>query len=94
MDEALLLVICLGSMFAFGGFIEHTTRPVPGQPSLADRARTRAGQAWCLLRTRHKGRLLAFEGGRVFLRCMDCGHESAGWSVMPTPRKVASGAAQ
>lgn len=31
--------------------------------------------------------LLHTEPGRIFLKCMDCGHETPGWSVAEAPRR-------
>lgn len=36
---------------------------------------------------RHPAAMLRSEDGRLFLRCADCGYESAGWQVRP-PKTV------
>jgi hypothetical protein len=32
--------------------------------------------------------LVQYERGRMFLRCLVCGHESSGWKLDPTGRVV------
>ena len=43
----------------------------------------RLGQMFCGLHGHDH--MLQFEGGRMFLRCLSCGHESPGWDV---PKRV------
>jgi hypothetical protein len=48
----------------------------------------RVGQVICGLHGHDE--IVEFGGNRMFLRCVNCGHESPGWEVSPVPRAVAS----
>lgn len=43
-------------------------------------------QLLCGLKPHGHAQLLQFESGRMFLRCVDCGHETPGWQIKdPAP---------
>ena len=45
------------------------------------------GQLMCGLQGHDE--IVHFAGGRMFLRCVNCGHETPGWDTQATPRPPA-----
>jgi hypothetical protein len=63
---------------------QRTLEPGPSH-GLIDRATMRARRFLCGLRGHDS--LLHFQGGRISLMCVYCGHETPGWDVGTTPSR-------
>jgi hypothetical protein len=45
------------------------------------------GRFSCFIRRQHHYRLRG-QGGRVFMECLDCGHQSPGWDLGPKAKSI------
>lgn len=59
--------------------VDELGEPLATDPGIGAAMMHRVGQLFCGLHGHDE--MLQFSGGRMFLRCSTCGHESPGWDL-------------
>ena len=80
------MVSNLSQLFVSPGEISPRTDLMSHGQWVGGRVLDRARAIFCGLQGHEH--LLRFHGDRMYLRCLECGHESSGWQLNATPPTI------